>query len=164
MIAVMKDEISGLLRKLNVPHRFIKHAAVFTVAEAMGAIEDKRPIKNLLLREEKGERLILVIIDGEQKLDTKTLAKVLGIKKLQFAKPEILKATFGVEPGAVSLFGVLHPGAKEVEVIIDETLTGELEVGFHPNENTSTIFIPGSAIETTLQNTGHRYQMLRLYE
>lgn len=125
-------------------------------------ITDKRPIKNLLLKEDKGERLILVIMDGEQKLNTKILAKTLGIKKLQFAKPEVLKETFGVEPGAVSLFGILHPGAENIEVIVDKNIVKEPEIGFHPNENTSTIFIPGAAIEKILLRTGHRYQILEL--
>lgn len=160
----MKNEIFRLLDELNIPYSFVEHKAVFTVAEAVGVTRDKRPIKNLLLREDKGGRLILVIMDGEKKLNAKNLAKTLGIKKLQFAKPEILKKTFNVEPGAVSLFGILHPEAKRVEVIIDKTLMGEPEIGFHPNENTSTIFVPGSAVEKILRKTGHNYHILQLYE
>jgi Ala-tRNA(Pro) deacylase len=160
----MKDEIFELLKELDIPYRYIEHKAVFTVEEAMGEIADKRPIKNLLLKEDKGERLVLVIMDGEQKLDAKSLAKTLGIKKLQFAKPEVLKKTFGVEPGAVSLFGILHDTAKRVEVVVDETLVIEPEIGFHPNENTSTIFVPGIAIEKIIQKTGHSYRIMKLYD
>jgi Ala-tRNA(Pro) deacylase len=158
----MKDEILQFLTELDIPYHFEEHPAVFTVAEALEKIEDKRPIKNLLLVEAKGERLVLVIMDGEQKLDTKFLARTLGIKKLQFAKPDILKTTLGVEPGSVSLFGVLHSGSEKVEVIIDESLMGESEIGFHPNLNTATIFIPGSACEKILQKTSHTYRILQL--
>lgn len=158
----MKTKIFAFLDELGIKYRFIEHPAVFTVAESIGKIEDKRPIKNLLLKEDKGDRLLLVIMDGKQKLDAKLLAKKLGIKKLQFAKPEVLLAALGVEPGSVSLFCVLSPGSKNVEVIIDETLITEPELGFHPNINTATIFIPGAAFEKILQKTRHKYNILRL--
>ncbi len=162
MITSMKDKIFELLKQLAISYRYVEHPAVFTVAEAKEKVEDKRPIKNLLLKEDKGERLILVIMDGNQKIDTKVLAKKLSLKKLQFAKPELLKATLGIEPGSVSLFNILYAGSKSVEVVVDQSLLKEPEVGFHPGVNTSTVFIPASAIEKILKRTGHTYHICQM--
>lgn len=154
----MKEEVLNLLKSLNVSYRAVSHPAVFTVAESSKHLEE--PVKNLLLEDIKTRNKVLVIMAGEQRLDVKALAQALGYKKFQFAKPELLKQTLGVEPGAVSLFGLLHSGAKNVQVVVDKNLLQAEEVGFHPNDNTETIFIPGSAIEKIMKNTGHAYNLL----
>ncbi len=158
-VATLENKIFELLNSLGVKYRVANHKAVFTVAEAALQVKDKRPIKNLALKEEKGERLVLVIMDGRQKMDTKKIAKALGIKKLQFAKPALLKTMLGVEPGSVSLFNVLYAGSENVEVVIERSLLDGPEVGFHPGVNTSTVFIPASAIENILRKTGHTYHI-----
>jgi Ala-tRNA(Pro) deacylase len=136
---------------------------VFTVAESMQHIEGKTPIKNLLLQEKNNGRKILVIMAGDARLDTKLIAAKLETKKLQFAAPETLQQTLGVTPGAVSIFGLLNDGSMGVEVVIDEILLKQEELGFHPNDNTATLFIPGAALKTIVQRTGHKYELLKLY-
>lgn len=115
----MKKVILELLENLAIPYRWVDHPPVFTVAESIMHIEDKKPIKNLLMQEKNNGRKILVIMFGDQMLDTKALAQQLGTKKLSFADPRVLMDTFGVAPGAVSVFGLLHPGSTDVEVVID---------------------------------------------
>jgi Ala-tRNA(Pro) deacylase len=126
-------------------------------------IEDKMPIKNLLLYEKGSGRCILVIMAGNERLDTKLVTNRLGAKKLQFADKSTLKRTLGVEPGSVSVFGLLHEGASNVEVVLDERILKENELGFHPNDNTATLFIPGPALERIMQATGQKYQLIKLY-
>lgn len=157
----MKDKIIGLLHELNIKYRWVDHPAVFTVAESMKHIEGKTPIKNLLLQEKNHGRKILVIMNGEDRVDMRLVALTLGSKKLQFADSDTLKQTLGVTPGAVSVFGLLFDGSKDVEVVIEERLLEEPELGFHPNENTSTIFIPGSALEQIIKRTDHRYKVVQ---
>ncbi|HEY5668110.1 MAG TPA: prolyl-tRNA synthetase associated domain-containing protein [Candidatus Saccharimonadales bacterium] len=153
--------ITDTLRALEVPYRLVKHQAVFTVAESVGVL-DEIPVKNLLLQEEKGTRKVLVIMAGEHRLDTKKLAAELGTKKLRFANAEALLETLGVTPGSVSLFSLFHDGSDSVEVVIDQELAHAEEVGFHPNDNTVTIFIPGASIKTVLDHTGHSYRYMNV--
>jgi Ala-tRNA(Pro) deacylase len=155
----MKDQILDFLAKLDIPYRWVDHPAVFTVAESLEHIEGKRPIKNLLLQEKGNGRKILIIMDGGTRLDTKLIEQKLDAKKLQFAKPEVLEQTFGVAPGAVSVFGLLHVGATDVEVVVDQSLLSEPELGFHPNDNTATIFLPGSSLEKILKATAREYSL-----
>lgn len=155
-------KLEQTLRDLNISSRRVEHEAVFTVAESHGVLAEKVPVKNLLLQEEKGQRKVLVVIGGDKRLDTKALAKAVGVKRFRFASAETLHATLGVTPGSVSLFSLLHDGSDDVEVIVDEALVHADEVGFHPNDNTATIFIPGTAIEPILRHTGHEYRLLAL--
>jgi Ala-tRNA(Pro) deacylase len=156
----MKETIEGLLSELDIPYRWVEHPAVFTVAESMKHIEDKRPIKNILLQEKGEGQKILVILAGEKQVDARAIAAEFGTRKLRFAGPEVLEQTLGVKPGSVSIFGLLHPGAADVKVVIDKDLLAEPELGFHPNDNTATIFIPGSAVEHILRRTKHLYRAL----
>jgi Ala-tRNA(Pro) deacylase len=156
------NEIITLLDDLGIPCRTIDHPAVFTVAESAQHVKDKRPLKNLLLQEKGDGRIILVIMDGHARLDLKSLAQMLKSRKLTFASPEVMKKTLGVVPGAVSIFGLLHDSSSEVEVVIDEILLAEKELGFHPNKNTSTVFIPGKEIVKIFKHTGHKSHILNL--
>lgn len=158
----MRDQIRELLEGLEIPYRWVEHPAVHTVADSAKHIEDKRPIKNLLLQEKGDGRKILVIMAGEEKLDVKALASQLGTKKLRFAAPEVMFETLGVTPGAVSIFGLLHPGSEGVEVVVDQSLLDEPELGFHPNDNTATIFLPDSSLEKILSSTGHTMHVIAL--
>jgi Ala-tRNA(Pro) deacylase len=158
----MKDRIVGLLRDLGIGYRWVDHPAVFTVAESRQHIEGHRPIKNLLLQE-SGGRKILVLMAGDERLDTKLIASELGTRKLHFADAQTLERTLGVTPGAVSVFGLLYDGSSEVEVVVDEQLLAEPELGFHPNDNTATLFIRSSALEQIIRRTGHKYVVTKFY-
>ncbi len=159
----MKDSVTNLLDQLDISYRYEEHVAVFTVAESVQNIKNKRPIKNLLLQSDKKDRTFLVIMDGKEKLDMKTLAKKLDVKKLRFASPEVMMEKLGVKPGSVSLFGVLSPDSAVVEVIIDQSLVSEPELGFHPNDNTATVFIAGSTVEKILKHSRHTYQIIDVW-
>lgn len=158
----MKKSILAALDNLGIEYREEEHEAVFTVAESKKVLTEKVPVKSLLLQERKGDRLVLVVMAGDKRLQSKQVSEPLGLKKLEFAKPDVLKQALGVTPGSVSLFGLLHEGSGEVKVIIDEELTQEAELGFHPNDNTSTIFIPGDKLTNFIEHTDHKYDIINL--
>ncbi len=158
----MKKKIFSVLDELGIDHREEKHEAVFTVAESRKVLTEKVSVKSLLLQERKGAGLVLVVMAGEKRLQSKQVSETLGIRKLEFAKPGVLMTTLGVAPGSVSLFSLLHRGSGKVSVVIDEQLTKEDEIGFHPNDNTSTIFIPGNSLVEFMKYTGHKYRIIDL--
>jgi Ala-tRNA(Pro) deacylase len=158
----IKDEVIRVLDELKVPYRVVEHPAVFTVAESMEVVKEKRPIKNLLLQEKGDGRKFLVVMDGNTRLDPKDLAQKLDAKKLSFAKPEVLLQTLGVTPGSVSPFGLLLDSSKGIEVVIDEVLLAEKELGFHPNDNTATFFIPGESLAKLVEHSGHQAHIFLL--
>ena len=86
----------------------------------------------------------------------------MGAKKLQFVNPERVEDIVGVLPGSVSIFGLLHPGAKNVQVIFDESLLTEPELGFHPNDNTATVFLNPEDVLKIIRETNHDCRILAL--
>lgn len=153
-------KISEMLRSLGISFHIEQHAAVFTVAESLAHLEDKQPVKNLLLQEKGAGRKILVIMDGAVRLDVKQIAGLLQTRKLSFAPAEVLQQVLGVSPGLVSLFSLGNDITKQVEVVVDGRLLTAPEVGFHPNDNTATVFIPGSDIPQIIQQSGHQFTVL----
>jgi len=85
---------------------------VKTVEQAVKATDSnpKQIIKSLLfISREEGP--VLVIVDGESKVDLNKLAKIFG--KVRFATPEEVKRITGFEVGAVPPVGV------KVKTIVD---------------------------------------------
>jgi Ala-tRNA(Pro) deacylase len=156
------EKVKQVLTELGTPYRWVDHPPVYTVEEAMRHLPDKTPVKNLLLQEKGGGRKILVVMAGNERLDIKIVAKEFGTRKLQFADAGVLKQTLGVEPGSVSLFSLLYDGAAGVDVAMDNALLQSEELGFHPNINTATIFIPGNSIRKFVTATGHSCRVMVL--
>lgn len=159
----MDNQILSKLNAMKVPYRWLDHPPVFTVAESLAVIQKSTPIKNLLLVDKAG-KTFLVIMAGMERLDTKALATRLGSRKLQFADADLLMSTLGVTPGSVSLFSLLHDGAADVTTVIDQNLVQSgVELGFHPNRNTATIFFDGEHLEPLINGLGRSYVVASLY-
>lgn len=159
----MKERVIMLLDDLKIKYRCLEHPAAFTVEDLNNLDESIKPIKNLLLQEDDGKRKFLVVMAGNERLDLKAIRVKLCSKRLRFASDRTLFQTFGITPGAVSIFGFLHEGAKDVEVIIDKEILKDEELGFHPNYNTATIFFPSDQLESILQSMGCSYTFMELY-
>jgi Ala-tRNA(Pro) deacylase len=160
----MSDQakIINLLKELDIAYRWIEHKPVFTVAESLKQLADKRPIKCLLLQEKNNGQKVFVVVAGEKRLNTKLIAKELDTKKLQFANAEVLLGTMGVTPGAVSIFGLMHSDPNNIKIVLDNELLSEPELGFHPNDNTASVFIPGETVTKVIEALEHSYQIMDL--
>jgi Ala-tRNA(Pro) deacylase len=97
-------------------------------------------------------------------VDLKALSHVLGVSKLGFASPERLHRYLGVEPGAVSILGLINDvdGDGDVEVIVDEAVWRAAALRCHPLVNTSTLAIPQEGIQRFLEITGHPARVLNV--
>ncbi len=140
----MKDkDIYKILEDLEITFREHEHPAVFTVEEAekhKGNLDGIK-IKNLFLRNKKGDKHFLFITHALKVIDLRKLSDITSEKKLGFASPERLKKHLGLTSGSVGPFGIINDEKREVTVILDkEILTGE-KLNFHPNRNTATIQI-----------------------
>jgi len=156
----MRQAVYAFLKEQGIPYRVQEHEAVFTVAESAGVLPEKVPVKTLLVTDDKKQRVWMVAMRGLARLDMNQLAHDCGVKKLQFVRPERVEEIVGVRPGSVSIFGLLHPGSQNVRVIVDEALMHEPELGFHPNDNTATIFLKLKDVLTIIDATGHTYRVL----
>src|ERR671921_1203368 len=135
--------VYAALDALGIRYERHEHPAVFTSADA-SKYWDPIPgtqVKNLFLRNKKGDRHYLVILEISKQADLRHLVKVIGDDRFSFGSPERLLATLGVTPGSVSPFGLLHGGARDVRVIVDQELRAVDRLIFHPNLNTLSVTI-----------------------
>jgi len=159
-----EKEVYAVLESLGISFTRVEHPPVFTVAQARehwANLEGAR-CKNLFLRDEKGKRHFLAIIEHEKNVDLKKLALRVGEKRLSFASPERLRRYLGVDPGSVSPFGLINDKKKEVEVLVDSDLEQATFVNFHPNINTVTIGLSLADFQRFLHWTGNAVRFIRL--
>lgn len=118
------------------------------------------PCKNLFLRDQKKTRYLLVVLPAAQKTDLRQLAEKVGDKKLSFVNPETMMQKLGVEPGAVSPFGLLNNAEGDVELWIDREVLEATVVHFHPNRNTASVELTGEMFRRYLIQLGVSYTVL----
>jgi Ala-tRNA(Pro) deacylase len=96
-----------------------------------------------------------VVLEASKRVDIGALTARLGEDRLSFASPERLATHLGLTPGSVSPFGLIHPGARDVRVIVDADLRHAAKVAFHPNVNTATIVLAWADFERFLGERGN---------
>ena len=144
--------VYATLDALGIPYTIYTHPPVFNMADVQehwAGIEGTK-VKNLFLRNKKGDRHYLVILEVSKQADLRQLVKVVGDDRLSFGSPERLMATLGLTPGSVSPFGLIHDTGHIVRVVIDADLRGADRLIFHPNINTLSLAISGADLERFL--------------
>ena len=84
-----------------------------------------------------------VIIDGTdvRKWDTDELSAQIGSARLSFAEPEDMLKYLDIEPGAVSIMGLMNDSGRAVQLLIDEDVLRDEYIGCHPCVCTSSLKI-----------------------
>jgi len=116
--------------------------------------------KNLFLRNQKGTRYYLVIVQHRKRADLRAVADQIGDGKLSFASPERLMTHLGVMPGSVSPFGLINDASREVRVFLDRDLANATRISFHPNVNTVTVVLAFADFERFLAARGNPVRYL----
>lgn len=145
------------LDALGIRYERYAHPPVFTSADVERYWRDipAVAVKNLFLRNKKGNREYLVIVGVEKRVDLQQLVKVVGDDRLSFGSAERLKQTLGLTPGSVSPFGLLHAASRRVQVIIDAALREADRLILHPNINTASVTISFADLEKFLASRGN---------
>ena len=158
------EQVHRALDALGITYRHYSHPAVFTAEEAAEHWADipATRVKNLFLRNKKGDRHYLVILEISKEADLRRLVKIIGDDRLSFGSPERLMARMGLTPGSVSPFGLLNDVAQSVRVIVDEDLRRAERLIFHPNINTASLTITVADFERFLAACGNPVRWVRL--
>jgi Ala-tRNA(Pro) deacylase len=158
------QKVYDFLDSMGIQYEKYGHPPVFTAQEAAehwGPINATQ-VKNLFLRNKKGDRQYLVILGIDKQADLRQLVKIIGDDRFSFGSPERLMATLGVTPGSVSPFGLLHEGSKDVRVIVDQDLRSAGRLIFHPNVNTASVTISVADLERVLATRPNVVRWLKL--
>jgi Ala-tRNA(Pro) deacylase len=151
------DDLFALLDRLGISHSTVSHPPLFTVEqsrELRGQIPGAHT-KNLFLIDRK-DRLFLVVAEESAEIDLKHLHRRIGASgRLSFGKPDLLRATLGIEPGSVTAFAAMNDKEGRVAVLIDAALAAQTELNCHPLVNTGTTRIATADLMRFLVETGH---------
>jgi len=152
-----KRAVLDALEQLLVPFTVLEHPPVYTVEEAQQywAELPGTHCKNLFLRDQKGKTYFLVIVEESKSLNMQAFCEKHQLGKLSFASAERLMNVMGLEPGSVSPFGLIHPNAKAVNVLIDSDLASAAVLNFHPNVNTATLSLAKEDFYEFLKQCGN---------
>ena len=138
-----EELVQARLKELGIAFTRHEHPPVATVEEARqhwSGIEATH-CKNLFLRNQKGTRHYLVVVEHLKQADLRAVADQIGDGKLSFGSPERLMTHLGLTPGSVSPFGLINNRDRAVRVVIDRDLKVAERLSFHPNINTATLVI-----------------------
>jgi Ala-tRNA(Pro) deacylase len=151
------DDLFAYLHRLGIAHRTVQHPAVFTVEESRtlrGQIAGAHT-KNLFLRDKRGALYLVTALENAA-IELKSLHRLLGASgRFSFGPAELMRATLGVEPGAVTPFGALNDTQGRVTVVLDAAMMAHETLNFHPLVNTMTTAIGRADLVRFLAATGH---------
>ena len=150
---------------LGIAYVRTDHDAALTMDDC-AAIDDVLGVlmcKNLFLCNRQKTNFYLLLMPGDKKFKTKELTKQINSARLSFAGPEEMLAYLDIEPGAVSVMGLMNDKEKQVQLLIDEDVLEGEYIGCHPCVNTSSLKMKtADIIEKFLPATGHAYRVVHL--
>lgn len=114
-------------------------ADTMEVCAEVDAILQVHICKNLFLCNRQKTQFYLLIMPGDKPFKTKELSSQLGVSRLSFGEPEAMKHLLDLQPGSVSILGLMNDLEHKVRLIIDEDVLKEDFFGCHPCENTSSL-------------------------
>jgi len=156
-MAATPDDLFAFLDRLGIAHRTVTHPPLFTVEESQ-ALRGQIPgghTKNLFLKDKK-DTLYLVVALENAMVELKSLHRRLGASgRFSFGSAELLRATLGVDPGAVTPFAALNDTERRVAVVLDAAMMAHATLNYHPLRNTMTTSIGRDDLIKFLDATGH---------
>lgn len=156
--------VYAALDALGISYERHEHPPVFTAEEAAvhwAALAGTK-CKNLFLRNKKGNRHYLVILEISKAADLRQIVKLVGDDRLSFGSPERLLNELGLTPGSVSPFGLINDEDGSVRVLIDADLRGAERLIFHPNINTASVVVSWQDLEKFLASRSNRVSLVTI--
>jgi Ala-tRNA(Pro) deacylase len=156
--------VYAALDALRINYERHEHPAVFNAQDASQFWDPIRgtQCKNLFLRNKKGDRHYLVVLEISKRADLKDLVKLVGDDRLSFGSPERLMAELGLTPGSVSPFGLINDADGSVRVLVDADLRGAERLIFHPNINTASVVVSWADLEKFLTTRSNVVRVISL--
>lgn len=152
------DQLMARLKELGIAFDLHRHAAVFTVEQSKalrGSLAGGH-IKNLFLRNKKGDRMWLVVAEEDRKIDLKTLAEKIGADKISFGSPDRLMTYLGVRPGSVTPLALINDKACQVQPMLDRALLAMAPLHCHPLVNDMTLAMAPADLIRFIEACGHK--------
>ena len=153
------------LDKLGISYQRTDHERADTM-EACNAIDAVLNVvicKNLFLCNRQKTAFYLLMMPGGKKFKTKELSALINSARLSFAEAEDMLKYLDIEPGAVSIMGLMNDREHSVRLLIDEDILKDEYIGCHPCVCTSSLKMKtADVLERFLPAVGHTYRTVQL--
>ena len=174
------DEVLLFLEEHSLEYELHTHPPLPTIELALEYWKeiDSTHCKNLFFRNHKGNRHYLVIFECHKELDIHSLEKSLHQGKLSFASAERMERCLGLQPGSVSLFGLiqdmnlveregvmqkeLFENGHRVKLYLDSDLRDAERLSWHPCDNTASTVICNADFHRFLEIWGGEVEWLEI--
>lgn len=159
-------EIYQFLENNGIQYERHDHPPVYTCEDVNRLVPDLpgQKTKNLFICDNKGKKHFLVTVPDEKSVDLKLLGEALAVKRLRFASADRLEKHLKLEPGAVTILGVMNDTAGKVGVVVDQAIWEADALQCHPLVNTATLVIALDNVRRFLDATGHEPTVLDVPE
>jgi Cys-tRNA(Pro) deacylase len=112
ILFMKKNGIAFTLR----PYRYEEHGGTGVAARELG-VDESTVIKTLVMENENREPLI-ILMHGDRKVSTKSLARVIGAKAVNPCDPSVAERHTGYRVGGTSPFGT----KKQMRIYMEEDI------------------------------------------
>ena len=157
--------VYDFLDNLNIEYKRVDHEAATTMeaCEAIDRVLGTLMCKNLFLCNRQKTRFYLLLMPGDKKFKTKELSSQINSARLSFAEAEDMLKYLDIEPGAVSVMGLMNDHDGAVQLLIDEDLMAGEFIGCHPCVCTSSLKLrTADVLEKFLPAVRHEMQTVHL--
>lgn len=133
------NAIRALLNAEGIAFREVHHEATFTSEESARARgEDLRIGGKALLMKADDEAYRLFVLPADRKVDSASIRKRLGLKRLRFATSDELLCQTGLVPGSVPPFG--RP-ILPFDLYVDAAIRDNARIAFNAGSLTASIIL-----------------------
>ncbi|MBP5728885.1 MAG: prolyl-tRNA synthetase associated domain-containing protein, partial [Clostridia bacterium] len=153
------------LDRLGIPYQRTDHepADHMEICYRIDSVLQVEISKNLFLCNRQKTAYYLLMMPGRKAFRTKELSAQIHSSRLSFAEPEYMLRYLDIEPGAVSVMGLMNDRGNAVRLLIDEEVLKDEFIGCHPCVCTSSLKLKTKDLtERFLPATGHSFQTVRL--
>ena len=157
--------VYDLLDKLGIEYERADHEAAenMEVCKEIDEVVKAKICKNLFLCNRQQTQFYLLLMPGDKPFKTKEISSQIRSARLSFASPENMLAYLDIEPGAVSVMGLMNDTEGSVTLLIDEDILKDEYIGCHPCVNTSSLKIKTEDIlKKYLPAVNHSYKTVHL--
>jgi len=136
-------KVYDLLDALGIQFERTDHEEANTM-EACNEIDkilDTLICKNLFLCNRQKTDFYLLMMPGDKPFKTKDITSQLGCARLSFAAPDFMEKYLNINPGAVSIMGLMNDTENHVQLVIDRPVIEGAFIGCHPCVSTSSLKI-----------------------
>lgn len=139
------------------------HADTMEACNEIDAVLEVLICKNLFLCNRQKTNFYLLMMPGDKPFKTKEICSQIGSARLSFAPEEYMEEYLDIQPGAVSIMGLMNDKENHVRLLVDEDVLKGEYVGCHPCVNTSSLKIRTKDVfETYLKAVHHDMTVVTL--